>query len=101
MEWVVQTTPPGQEYSITGAPRIANGNVIIGNSGAEYGIRGYVTAWDTFAFDPEANLVYVGTGNGAPWSDDVRSPGGGDNLYLSSILALNTDDGELVSSSTA
>ena len=144
VEWVVQTTPPGQDYSITGAPRIANGNVIIGNGGAEYGIRGFVTAynaetgreawrtytvpgnpadgfeseamrvaaetwngewwvvggggsaWDTFAFDPEANLVYVGTGNGAPWNRDIRSPGGGDNLYLSSILALNADDGELV-----
>ncbi|MCH7857074.1 MAG: PQQ-dependent dehydrogenase, methanol/ethanol family [Gemmatimonadetes bacterium] len=144
VEWVQQTTPPGQDYSITGAPRIAAGNVIIGNGGAEYGIRGFVTAydtetgrqawrtytvpgnpadgfeseamrvaaetwfgewwvvggggsaWDTFAFDAEANLVYVGTGNGAPWSRDIRSPGGGDNLYLSSILALNADDGELV-----
>ena len=144
VEWVVQTTPPGQDYSITGAPRIAAGNVIIGNGGAEYGIRGFVTAydaetgvqawrtytvpgnpadgfeseamrvaaeswtgewwvvggggsvWDAFAYDPEANLLYVGTGNGAPWSRDIRSPGGGDNLYLSSILALNADDGELV-----
>ena len=40
--------------------------------------------------------MYVGTGNGAHWSRDIRSPGGGDNLYLSSILALNADDGELV-----
>ncbi|HIF05399.1 MAG TPA: PQQ-dependent dehydrogenase, methanol/ethanol family, partial [Gemmatimonadetes bacterium] len=47
VEWVVQTTPPGQDYSITGAPRIAAGNVIIGNGGAEYGIRGFVTAYDT------------------------------------------------------
>jgi PQQ-dependent dehydrogenase (methanol/ethanol family) len=144
VEWVVQTTPPGQDYSITGAPRIAAGNVIIGNGGAEYGVRGFVTAydtengaqswrtytvpgnpadgfeseamrvaaetwggewwvvggggsaWDTFAYDAEANLVYVGTGNGAPWNRDIRSPGGGDNLYLSSILALNAEDGELV-----
>ena len=144
VEWVVQTTPLGQDYSITGAPRIANGNVIIGNGGAEYGVRGYVTAydaetgdqawraytvpgnpvegfeneamraaaetwtgewwvvggggsaWDTFAYDAEANLLYVGTGNGAPWNRDIRSPGGGDNLYLSSILALDADDGELV-----
>ena len=144
VEWVVQTTPPGQDYSITGAPRIADGNVIIGNGGAEYGVRGYVTAydtetgqqawrtytvpgnpadgfeseamrvaaetwsgewwvvggggsaWDAFAYDAEANLLYVGTGNGAPWSRDIRSPSGGDNLYLSSILALNAEDGELV-----
>ena len=33
-------------YTITGAPRVANGKVIIGNGGAEYGVRGYVTAYD-------------------------------------------------------
>ena len=142
--WVRQTTPVGGEYSITMAPRIANGNVIIGNSGAEYGVRGYVTAydartgaeawrtytvpgnpalgfespamefaaatwegnwwdlggggtvWDGMAFDPEANLFYIGTGNGAPWSREHRSDGVGDNLYLSSILALDADTGEIV-----
>ncbi|MFK7958873.1 MAG: PQQ-dependent dehydrogenase, methanol/ethanol family [Lysobacterales bacterium] len=131
-------------YSITGAPRIVNGKVIIGNGGAEYGVRGYVsaynvidgellwrfftvpgdpskpaenpaleqakstwkgvedwsglggTAWDSIAFDPDLNLLYVGTGNGAPWSRDKRSAGGGDNLYLASILALNPDTGKLV-----
>ena len=144
VEWSVQTTPRGTDYSVTGAPRIVKGNVIIGNGGAEYGVRGYVTAydtatgdqvwrsytvpgnpadgfendamraaaetwtgewwivggggtvWDGMAYDPEANLLYVGTGNGSPWNRDVRSPGGGDNLYLSSILALNPDNGELV-----
>ncbi|HBD98171.1 MAG TPA: PQQ-dependent dehydrogenase, methanol/ethanol family, partial [Gemmatimonadetes bacterium] len=45
IEWVQQTTPPG-DYSITGAPRIAGDKVIIGNGGAEYGVRGYVTAYD-------------------------------------------------------
>lgn len=142
--WVQQTTPPGTDYSITGAPRIVNGRVIIGNSGAEYGVRGYVTAydaetgeqlwrtytvpgdpslgfespamemaattwngewwklggggtaWDSFAFDPEANLLYVGTGNGSPWNQEYRSPGGGDNLFLASILALKPETGELV-----
>ena len=48
------------------------------------------------AFDPELNLLYVGTGNGSPWNRIYRSPGGGDNLYLSSIVALNPDDGSLV-----
>ena len=48
------------------------------------------------AYDPELDLLYVGTGNGAPWNRDNRSPGGGDNLFLSSILALNPEDGELV-----
>ncbi|MEO1000752.1 MAG: PQQ-binding-like beta-propeller repeat protein, partial [Pseudomonadota bacterium] len=133
-------------YTITGAPRVYNGKVIIGNGGAEYGVRGYITAyeagtgeeawrwyavpgdpaepyegpemaraaltwdpsgeywkaggggtmWDSMAFDPELNLMYVGTGNGAPWNRDLRSPGGGDNLYLSSIVALNPDTGEYV-----
>ena len=144
VEWTVQTTPRGTDYSVTGAPRVVKGNVIIGNSGAEYGVRGYVTAydaetgdqawrsytvpgnpadgfeneamraaaetwtgewwvgggggtvWDGMAFDPEADLLYVGTGNGSPWNRDLRSPGGGDNLYLSSILALNPDTGEPV-----
>jgi quinohemoprotein ethanol dehydrogenase len=54
------------------------------------------TAWDAMAFDPDLNLLYVGTGNGSPWNRIYRSPGGGDNLYLSSIVALNADSGELV-----
>jgi len=142
LAWEVQTTDLNLAYSITGAPRVVNGKVIIGNSGAEYGIRGYVTAydamtgkqvwrfytvpgnpadgfespamemaartwsgewwkmggggtaWDSFAFDPELNLLYIGTGNGGPWDRDTRSPGGGDNLFLASIVAVNADTGE-------
>jgi len=142
--WQTQTTPVDQPYSITGAPRVVNGKVIIGNGGAELGVRGYVsaydaetgeriwrfytipgnpalgfenaamemaaktwsgqwwefggggTAWDSFAFDPELNLVYIGTGNGGPWPQDIRSPGGGDNLFLASIVAVNADTGEYV-----
>jgi len=131
-------------YTITGAPRVANGKVIIGNGGAEYGVRGYVTAydaetgnqawrwfvvpgdpakpfedesmaaaaktwdpagkywvnggggtaWDSITFDPDLNMVYIGTGNGSPWNRNVRSPAGGDNLYLASIVALNADTGK-------
>jgi len=131
-------------YTITGAPRVANGKVIIGNGGAEYGVRGYVTAydaetgnqawrwfvvpgdpakpyedesmaaaaktwdpagkywenggggtaWDSITFDPDLNLVYIGTGNGSPWNRNLRSPAGGDNLYLASIVALNADTGK-------
>lgn len=140
--WEVQTTDPDRPYSITGAPRIVNGKVIIGNGGAEFGVRGYVTAydagsgkqiwrfytvpgnpalgfesdamamaaktwagkwwivggggtaWDSFAFDPDLNLLYIGTGNGTPWPRAVRSPGGGDNLFLSSIVAVDADTGE-------
>jgi quinohemoprotein ethanol dehydrogenase len=143
--WVRQTTTFGGEASITGAPRIVKGRVIIGNGGAEYhGVRGYVTAydaetgdqvwrfytvpgdpskgfenvamemaaetwagdwwiaggggtaWDSFAYDPEADLLYVGVGNGSPWSREHRSAGVGDNLFLASILAIDPDNGELV-----
>jgi len=144
LAWVRQTTPVGTDYSITGAPRVVNGKVIIGNGGAEYGVRGFVTAydaetgdevwrfytvpgnpalgfesqalefaagtwtgewwilggggtvWDAIAYDAEADLLYIGVGNGSPWSRDLRSPGGGDNLYLSSIVALRPDTGEYV-----
>ena len=141
--WEVLTVDQKKAYTITGAPRIINGKVIIGNGGAEYGVRGYVTAydalsgkeiwrfytvpgnpddgfeskameeaaktwtgewwkfggggtaWDAIAFDPELNTLYIGVGNGSPWNRDIRSPEGGDNLYLSSIVALNPDDGAL------
>ena len=133
-------------YTITGAPRVFNGKVVIGNGGAEYGARGYVTAydaetgnqawrwftvpgdpskpfedesmaaaaktwdpagkywinggggtaWDTITFDPDLNMVYIGTGNGSPWSRNKRSPSGGDNLYLASLVALNADTGKYV-----
>ena len=53
------------------------------------------TVWDAMAYDPEADLLYVGTGNGGPWNRNYRSPGGGDNLYLSSILAVKPDTGTL------
>ncbi|HEY7842042.1 MAG TPA: PQQ-binding-like beta-propeller repeat protein, partial [Gammaproteobacteria bacterium] len=144
LAWEVLTIDPAQDYSISGAPRVVNGKVIIGNGGAEYGVRGYVTAydaetgrqlwrfytvpgnpedgfenaamemaaktwsgewwkfggggtaWDSFAFDPELNLLYIGTGNGGPWPHALRSPGGGDNLFLSSIVAVNADTGEYV-----
>src|SRR4051812_22463193 len=133
-------------YTITGAPRVFNGKVVIGNGGAEYGARGYVTAydaetgnqawrwftvpgdpskpfedesmaaaaktwdpsgkywinggggtpWDTITFDPDLNMIYIGTGNGAPWARNARSPAGGDNLYLASLVALNADTGKYI-----
>ncbi|TNE56848.1 MAG: PQQ-dependent dehydrogenase, methanol/ethanol family [Alphaproteobacteria bacterium] len=146
--WSVQTFDPAQPYTITGAPRIVKDKVIIGNGGAEYGVRGYITAydtetgeqawrfyivpgnpslpaespemeiamktwdssgsdvkywdvggggtaWDSMAYDPDLNLLYVGTGNGAPWNRLIRSSGGGDNLFLSSIVAINPDTGRM------
>jgi quinohemoprotein ethanol dehydrogenase len=133
-------------YTITGAPRVVKGKVLIGNGGAEYGARGYITAydaetgeqawrwfvvpgdpskpfedesmaaaaktwdpagkwwinggggtpWDTITYDPDLNLIYIGTGNGAPWNRNLRSPAGGDNLYLASLVALNADTGKYV-----
>ena len=49
--------------------------------------------WDAIAYDPELSLIYLGVGNGAPWDQNERSPEGGDNWFLSSILALNAADG--------
>ena len=59
----------------------------------KYGGGGSV--WDGLSYDPEANLIYVGTGNGAPWPADLRGPGHLDNLYVCSILAVNPDNGQL------
>jgi quinohemoprotein ethanol dehydrogenase len=142
--WETLTFDQSLRYSISGATRVAKGKVIIGNSGADFGARGYVTAydaetgeqawrfytvpgnpadgfenaamemaaqtwggdwwwlggggtvWDSIVYDPVTDLVYIGVGNGAPWPADLRSPGGGDHLFLSSIVALNPDDGSYV-----
>jgi quinohemoprotein ethanol dehydrogenase len=142
--WDVSTIDRSKPYSSTGAPRIANGKVIIGNGGSEIGVRGYVSAydardgklvwrfytvpgdptkpyenpqmreaaktwngdlywklgggtvWDGIAFDPTTNLVYFGTANGTPWVAEARSPGGGDNLFTNSIVAVNVDTGVYV-----
>ncbi|MFV0277227.1 MAG: PQQ-dependent dehydrogenase, methanol/ethanol family [Parahaliea sp.] len=59
-------------------------------------IGGGGTVWDSMAYDPELNLLYIGVGNGAPWNHHIRSAGQGDNLFLSSIVALNPDDGSYV-----
>jgi quinohemoprotein ethanol dehydrogenase len=54
------------------------------------------TVWDSMAYDPELDLLYIGTGNGSPWNHQFRSEGKGDNLFLSSIVALRPDTGEYV-----
>jgi quinohemoprotein ethanol dehydrogenase len=132
-------------YNSTGAPEVAGDVVVIGNGGAEYDVRGYVSAfdtetgklkwrfwvvprdpklgpqdhpdleaaiktwdpdsrwdvggggapWDAINFDPETGLVLVGTGNGGPYHTARRSPKGGDQLYLSSIVAIDATTGRL------
>lgn len=51
------------------------------------------TAWNAMSYDPETRTVFIGTGNGAPWNHKVRSEGKGDNLFLSSIVALDAQSG--------
>ena len=139
--WTTQTFDKTQPYSITGAPRVFDGKVVIGNGGADLGARGYVGAydadtgkplwrfyvtpgdpakgfenkamamaartwkgewwklggggapWDSITYDPKLRLVYFGTGNGSPLVSEYRSPGGGDNLFLCSVVAVNVDSG--------
>ena len=142
--WETLTIDPDSRYTITGAPRVAKGKVIIGNGGGEFGVRGYVSAydsetgklvwrfytvpgdpskpsenpilakavqtwsgewwklggggtvWNAIAYDPELDQLYIGTGNGTPWSEKFRSPRGGDNLFTCSIIALKMETGEYI-----
>jgi quinohemoprotein ethanol dehydrogenase len=142
--WETLTIDPSFRYTITGAPRVVKGKVIIGNGGGEFGVRGYVSAydsetgklawrfytvpgdpakpfespllekaaktwggdwwklggggavWNAMAYDPELDQLYIGTGNGTPWSQKFRSPKGGDNLLTCSIVALKMETGEYV-----
>jgi quinohemoprotein ethanol dehydrogenase len=144
--WEARVAFPQDMYTITMAPRIANGKVIIGVAGAEYPVRGFFSAydantgqfawkfytvpgdpskpfeneamrkaaatwtgdwwkfggggtvWDAISYDPDANLLYVSTGNAGPWAQAVRGQKGDDgkdNLYTASILAVNPDTGAL------
>ena len=139
--WEVLTVDHDKPVTSTGAPRIVKGKVLIGNAGGEFGVRGYISAydaasgklvwrfytvpgdpakgfenpsmkkaaqtwhgkwwelgggaavWDGMAYDPHLNLVYFGTGNGSPWNRAYRGSGGGDNLFVASIIAVNADTG--------
>ncbi|HMA10254.1 MAG TPA: PQQ-binding-like beta-propeller repeat protein, partial [Steroidobacteraceae bacterium] len=44
--WTAQTFTKDWPYSITGAPRVFDGMVVVGNGGADLGVRGFVSAWD-------------------------------------------------------
>jgi quinohemoprotein ethanol dehydrogenase len=141
--WETRIVYPQDQYTLTMAPRIAGGKVIIGASGGDKTTRGQFVAvdaltgqlawrfytvpgdpskpyesealrraaktwggdfyknggggavWDGFAYDPEANLVYVGTGNPQPWVQKFRGAQGLDNLYTCAILAVDLTTGQL------
>lgn len=63
-------------------------------SGEWWKFGGGGTVWNAMTYDPEFNRVYLGTGNGSPWNAKLRNPGGGDNLYLCSVVALDATTGE-------
>jgi quinohemoprotein ethanol dehydrogenase len=54
------------------------------------------TVWNGMTFDPETNRIYIGAGNAGPYDPQKRSPGGGDNLYTSSIVALDANTGKYI-----
>lgn len=147
--WSIVTVDQSKPYTITGAPRVFKDKVIIGNAGAELGVRGYVsaysvdtgdlawrfytvpnpekkpdgaasddilaalanetwgddgawvtdggggTAWDSIVYDTVNDQILIGVGNGSPWNADIRDPNSdGDNLFLSSILAVDANTGK-------
>ena len=146
--WTAQVGDAAKPFTITQAPRVVKDKVLIGESGAEYGVRGYLSAydaatgklvwrfytvpnpngsdgaasdkvlqekalptwpegkwklvggggtvWDAIAYDPQLDLIYFGTDNGTPWNQEQRSGGKGDNLFISSIVAVKADTGEYV-----
>jgi len=135
--WEARVAYPQDNYTITMAPRIAKGKAIIGVSGGEYPVRGFIAAfdaktgaqawkfytvpgpgdkdpglikaaktwpknivgggggsvWDAISYDPDLELVYFGTGNAGPWSEDTRVSAGFDLLYAASIVAVDVNTG--------
>jgi len=62
-------------------------------SGEWWKYGGGGTAWNSFTYDAETDTILIGTGNGAPWNQKIRSAGKGDNLFLCSIVALDAKTG--------
>jgi alcohol dehydrogenase (cytochrome c) len=130
--WDVAYATGNRNYGATSAPLIVKDKVLVGTSGGDDGVRGFVAAFDaqtgkeawrfwtipapgekgseTWApgddylhgggttwmpgtYDPELNTVYWGTGNASPDFDGSVRPG--DNLYTSSLVALDPETGKL------
>lgn len=62
--------------------------------GEYYKQGGGGTVWNAITYDPELDRIYIGTGNGGPWNQKIRSPGGGDNLFVCAIVALDASTGK-------
>ncbi|MBX6741433.1 MAG: methanol/ethanol family PQQ-dependent dehydrogenase [Acetobacteraceae bacterium] len=127
--WAKKVEDYQKGHYMTLAPLVVHGKVMVGGSGGEFGVRGFIAAYDagtgqelwrtytvpgpgepghdtwqsgwetggasiwlTGHYDPQLNLAYWGTGNGSPWMGDARP---GDNLYTSSVIAVNPDDGKI------
>jgi len=144
--WEARVSYTQNEQTLTIAPRIAKGKVIVGPAGGDRPTRGFFAAydaetgrevwrfytvpgdpakgfesaamrraaatwegewwklggggavWDGISYDPESELLYVGTGNAEPWPQALRTKDvstGRDNLYVASIVAVNVNTGEL------
>lgn len=63
-------------------------------TGEWWKIGGGGQTWNGFTYDPEYDQILIGTGNGGPWNQKLRSPEGGDNLFLCSIVALDATTGK-------
>jgi quinohemoprotein ethanol dehydrogenase len=87
-------------YTVPGNPELPPENeamkAALKTWGGDFWTKGGGGAvWDGFAYDPEANLVYVGTGNAEPWVQKFRGAQNVDNLYTCSILAVDLTSGQL------
>jgi lanthanide-dependent methanol dehydrogenase len=146
-KWVTKLGDINKGETITMAPLVAKGKVIVGNSGGEFGVRGWLialdaatgklawkayatgpdkdvligprfkpfypqdrgtdlgirtwpaeawktgggTMWGWMSFDPDTNLLLVGTANPGPWNPDQRP---GENKWCAGIFARDIDTGE-------
>src|SRR6266436_9730204 len=129
--WDTTVAKAESGYALTHAPLVVKDKVIVGTAGGEFGIRGFIAAYDvatgkeawrfytipgpgepghetwagdswktggasvwvTGSYDPALNLTYWGIGNAGPdYNGDER---GGDNLYSSSVVALDADTGKI------